>query len=298
MTAAVSARLLPLALAASLLAGCGTVSSVMEPIAFDARCNAAAGAVPRANYVGPYLGVENLLTPGDFARDMYCADAIKARLFPRGYVTVFGSSRIGENNPMCYGSECDAEVKRRNDATYAMVKRFAVLWTARHGRSIPIMTGAGPGLMEAANRGASEAGGPSVGYTTYYDPAGRPTPERPYGGDPAKALNRYVGNGLIFTSVVAREAAMIKHSAAMVITPGGTGTEWETYQIIETIKSRQVLPVPVYFLGDAADWASLQARLDDMARRHVTLRQELAFLRFVGSAEELASALRADLRLD
>src|SRR4051812_39169296 len=103
MSRAVSARLL-LLLAASLLAGCGTVSSVMEPIAFDARCNAGPAA-PRANYVGPYLGVENVLTPGDFARDMYCADAVKTRLFPRGYVTVFGSSRIAENNAICDGSE-------------------------------------------------------------------------------------------------------------------------------------------------------------------------------------------------
>jgi predicted Rossmann-fold nucleotide-binding protein len=292
----VSVRLL-LLLGASLLAGCGTVSSMMEPIAFDARCNAGP-FVPRANYVGPYLGVENVLTPADFARDMYCADVVKTRLFPRGYVTVFGSSRIAETNPLCDGSECDAEVTRSNDATYAMVKRFAILWTARHGHTIPIMTGAGPGLMEAANRGASEAGGPSVGYTTYYDRAARPTPERPYGGDPTRQLNPYVGNGLIFTSVVAREAAMIKHSAAMVIAPGGTGTEWEIYQIIETVKSRQVLPVPVYFLGDASQWASLQARLEDMAKRRVIRRQELAFLRFAGSAEELASALRADLKLD
>lgn len=83
----------------------------------------------------------------------------------------------------------------------------------------------------------------------------------------------------------------------MVITPGGTGTEWETYQIIETVKSRQVLPVPVYFFGDPSHWASLKARLDDMARRRVIRKEEVAFLKFVATPEELAAALRADLKL-
>ena len=161
------------------------------------------------------------------------------------------------------------------------------------------MTGAGPGLMEAANRGAAEGGAPSVGYTTYYDRAANATPQRPYGGDPTKAFNPHVTHGLIFSSVVAREAAMIKHSAAMVITPGGTGTEWEIYQILETVKSRQVLPVPVYFLGDRATyWKALDARLDDMVRRRTVRREELAFLRFVATPEELVAALRVDLRLD
>ena len=290
-----SSRLLPLVVAA-LLSACA--SPTTDRNAAAANCPVAA-TVPNAVYVGPYLGVENLLRPEDMARDFACADAAKARLFPRGYVTVFGSSRIAESNATCDapGRNCDEALKQQNDATYAAVRRFASLWTARHGREVPVMTGAGPGLMEAANRGAAEAGGPSVGYTTYYDRAAQATPERPYGGDAAQALNRHVSHGLVFTSVVAREAAMIKHSAAMVFTPGGTGTEWETFQAVETIKSRQVLPVPVYFLGAPAQWAALQARLDDMARRRVIRREEVAFLRFVATPEELAAALRADLKL-
>lgn len=287
-------RLLPL-LATALLSACAT----SVPDSSATSCPAATAAVPNAVYIGPYRGVENVLRPEDLARDFACSDAAQARLFPKGYVTLFGSSRIAESNAACdaAGGNCDEALKQRNDATYAAVRRFASLWTARHGRDFPIMTGAGPGLMEAANRGAREAQGASVGYTTYYDRAAQPTRERPYGGDPAQALNRYVSHGLIFTSVVAREAAMIKHSAAMVIAPGGTGTEWETYQIIETVKSRQVLPVPVYLLGDASQWATLQARLDDMAKRRVIRKEEVAFLRFVATPEDLVAALRADLRL-
>jgi len=287
-----NARLLPLA-AFLLLAACATPD---RPVA--ARCEAPAN-VPNALYAGPYRGVENAIPPEDMARDFACAEAVKARLFPRGYVTVFGSSRIAESNAACdaAGSNCDEPVKRHNDAMYADVRRFAQLWTAAHGREIPIMTGAGPGLMEAANRGAADAKGPSVGYTTYYDRAAQPTPQRPYGGDPSQALNRYVTHGVIFTSVVAREAVMIQQSAAMVITPGGTGTEWEIFQIVETVKSRQVLPVPVYFFGDPAHWVTLRMRLEDLARRRVVRREELAFLRFVATPEELVAALEADLKL-
>ena len=290
-----SLRLLVVA-GAVLLAACGGLPQ--QRPSFAANCQPTT-PVAHAEYVGPYRGVENLLTPEDIAHDFACADAVQARLFPRGYVTVFGSSRIGENNPACEpgGRNCDEALKQQNDATYAAVRRFAQLWTSRYGRDLPIMTGAGPGLMEAANRGAAEVQGPSVGYTTYYDRSRDATPQRPYGGDAGQALNRYVSHGFVFTSVVAREAEMIKHSAAMVITPGGTGTEWETYQIIETVKSRQVLPVPVYFFGAPSQWASLQARLDDMARRRVIRKEEVAFLRFVATPEELVAALRADLRL-
>lgn len=289
-------RPLPL-LAATLLAGCGSLAPAPAPEAAPA---CAAGGVPNAEYVGPYRGVENRLRPADYARDMHCAEAVKARLFARGVVTIFGSSRIAENNPACDagGANCDEAVKRANDAAYAAVRRFAAVWTARHGRSHPVMTGAGPGLMEAGNRGAREAGGPSIGYTTYYDRAAQPTPERPYGGDPARALNAHVTHGLVFSSVVTREAAMVLHSAAIVIAPGGTGTEWETFQVIETIKSRQVLPVPVYLLGERSHWASLQARLDDMVKRRVIRREEVAFLKFAVTAEELVAGLAADLRLD
>lgn len=267
----------PFMLAATLLlSSCGTVVPASRP---PAACDA--GGVPNALYVGPYLGVENRIAPADYARDFQCADQARARLFPRGYVTIFGSSRIGPDDPV-----------------NAAVRRFASLWTTRHGKAIPVMTGAGPGLMEAGNRGAKEAGGPSVGYTTYYDRAAQATPERPYGGDARQALNAHVTHGLVFSSVVAREAAMVLHSAAIVIAPGGTGTEWETFQVIETIKSRQVLPVPVYLFGDRSHWASLEARLDDMVKRRVIRREEVAFVKFAATPEELAAALRADLRLE
>ena len=156
--------------------------------------------------------------------------------------------------------------------------------------------------MAAGNEGAAAAGGPSIGYTTYYDRFEPPAPidsVRPYVGDPAKAFNEFVSDGLIFTSVAQREAAMIRHSAAIVFAPGGTGTEWEIYQVIETIKSRQQSPVPVYFLGDRTTyWASLDVRIKDLVARKVVRQNELdPFLRFVATPAELVDRLGKDLAL-
>lgn len=256
-------------------------------------------AVPAASYVGAYAGIENVIPAADAARDIHCADAFKAGKYPRGFVTIFGSSRIGKDNRACDAAGLCDETLRENDRIYAAVREFSALWTAKHGRSLPILTGAGPGLMEAGNEGAKAAGGPSIGYTTYYDrPAdpSRSTTERPYGGDAAKAFNAYVSDGLIFTSVVQREAAMIRHSAAIVFAPGGTGTEWEIYQVIETIKSKQQSAVPVYFLGERARyWRSLDARLQDLVARRVVRADELAFLRFAATPAELLDRLGKDL---
>ncbi|MBA2676019.1 LOG family protein [Ramlibacter sp.] len=258
-------------------------------------------AVANASYVGRYAGMENAIPALDAARDIHCADAFKAGKHPRGFVTLFGSSRIAKDNRACDAAgRCD-ETPRENDSIFAAVREFALLWTAKHGRRLPILTGAGPGLMEAANEGAQAAGGPSIGYTTYYDRPAAPaqaSAERPYGGDPSKAFNPYVSDGLIFTSVVQREAAMIRHAAAVVIAPGGTGTEWEIYQVIETIKSGQQAPVPVYFLGDRATvWRSLDARLKDLVARRVVRAEELAFLRFAATPAELLERLASDLGL-
>ena len=272
---------LVLALPLLLLSGCG-VSPLKNGSAQDAE-SCPATDIKAVAYAGPYYGVENAVPAAALARDMHCADAFKAGIAPKGYVTIYGSSRLGESDPV-----------------YALVRQFTADWTRQYGRVLPVMSGAGPGLMEAANRGAAEAGGMSIGYTTYYDrPEGASSdPAKPYGGNAAKALNPYVTHGLVFSSVVTREAAMIKHSAAMVIAPGGTGTEWETYQIIETIKSKQLLPVPVYLIGDkGTHWASLVARLDDMVKRRTIRAEEVAFVKFVGSSSELASALKADLKL-
>lgn len=237
--------------------------------------------VPNASYVGPYLGMENNLSPKDLSRDLFCATDFKQRKFPNGYVTVYGSSRI-----------------QPNEKVYGEVVDFARQWTKAYGDQFPIMTGAGPGLMEAGSRGANEAGGKSIGYTTYYFPLRKndPTGTHPYEGDPTTALNKYVTDGLIFSSVAMREDMMILHSAAVIIAPGGTGTEWETFQILETLKSRQLKPVPVYLIGDQNTyWKSFASRLCAMQSNGLLPPGTLPFFEFLDSPSDIVARLKATL---
>ncbi|MFO6419862.1 LOG family protein [Hylemonella sp. W303a] len=216
--------------------------------------------VPNASYTGPYKGVDNQLSVADLNRDLQCAQNFKTTKYPGGFVAIYGSSRIGEASRLP-----DPVLARQSEALYADVMTFAEAWTRKHGKQYPVMTGAGPGLMEAGNRGALKAGGPSIGYTTYYDPAPR--------GDANEVFWKYKGqdlitDGLIFSSVGIREYAMFLHSAAIVIGPGGTGTEWELFQILEMIKSEQLQAVPIYLVGNKdVHWKSFYDRLDDMVRR-------------------------------
>lgn len=285
-------------------AGAGAAKSSTPPIesiSLNLTCPTSRPGVPNADYLGPYMGVENVIPLKEQAQDVYCSDTFKARNFPLGFVTIYGSSRIREKNAACdaRGENCNESVKAANDVIYRETRNFAYAWTQRHGKKYPIMTGAGPGLMEAGNRGAVEAGGASVGYTTYYDRKPGSDPVKPYGGDPKLALNAYVTHGLIFSSVAVRESAMIKHSAAIVLAPGGTGTEWEIFQIIETIKSRQLTKVPVYLLGNRqTHWRSLEARLKDMVERKTVNAEELSFLKYAETSEDLIRQLGVDLGLN
>lgn len=291
------------------LAGCQTTAPLattpsvenIKSAEIQLSCPTARNIAPNADYVGPYVGVENIIPPTEMAQDIYCSDAFKAANFPLGFVTIYGSSRIREKNAACdsRGENCSDAVGAANDEVYREIKKFAHAWTKRNANRYPIMTGAGPGLMEAANKGAAEAGGPSIGYTTYYDRKADVDALRPYGGDARLALNPYVTRGLIFSSVSVREQAMIKHSAAMVIAPGGTGTEWELYQIIETIKSKQLTKVPVYLVGNRqSHWRSFDARLKDLVDRKTANIEELSFLKYADTAEDLMRQLNADLGLN
>lgn len=271
--------------------------------------------VPEARYIGPYLGVENNIDAYQMAQDMYCADKFYQQ-FKNGFVTIYGSSRIIEQSKVECGTANDEKskvcesLKKANDKIYKDVKAFAFQWNQLHGTDYPIMTGAGPGLMEAGSKGAMEAVKEnaklrSIGYTTYYDKPEsgncgdkpfRTEPGKEYCGDAAKAFKKYknedviLTDGLIFSSVVMREAAMIKHSAAIVITPGGSGTEWEIFQILETIKSTQLNKVPVFIVGEQIHWKSFFDREDDMVRRGTIKKGELPY-KYIENPSDLLKSL-------
>jgi len=267
-------------------------------------CSNSYGVSPafnKAYYVGDYKGADSKLVATDYYRDFHCAEKFIEK-YPNKFLTIFGSSRINGDNKNKHKEQSLYDVAA-NDILYKMTYEFSKQWAKKHGKKYPVLTGAGPGLMEAAAKGAVDGRkSTSIGYTTYYT-------------DQAKCINDFEGSaecgasyvywdnkiiddGLIFTSVSARETAMILHSAAAVITPGGGGTNWEIFQMLEMLKSKQLNPIPVYFLGDRSHWKAYEKYINDMiSRGTIKYKDKRQFVNFVTSTDELMRLLEADLSL-
>jgi uncharacterized protein (TIGR00730 family) len=130
-------------------------------------------------------------------------------------VSVFGSARTPVDHP-------DYEVGLRLGAALARAG-FAVI------------TGGGPGSMEAVNRGASEAGGVSVGLGI----------ELPF----EQSLNEWVDIGINFRYFFARKTMFVKYAQAFVILPGGFGTLDEMFEALTLVQTQKVTRFPVILLG-------------------------------------------------
>jgi uncharacterized protein (TIGR00730 family) len=113
-----------------------------------------------------------------------------------------------------------------------------------------VITGGGPGAMEAANKGASEAGGTSVGLGI----------ELPF----EAGLNPHVDLGVNFRYFFARKTMFVKYSQGFVVLPGGLGTLDELFEALTLVQTRKVTSFPVVMLGTDY-WSGLLAWLRDTA---------------------------------
>jgi uncharacterized protein (TIGR00730 family) len=132
-------------------------------------------------------------------------------------VTIFGSARIGRRNRY-----------------YGAARRLAAE-LARQG--FAIITGGGPGIMEAANRGCREGGGLSIGCNI----------ELPF----EQGLNEYVELGMEFRYFFARKTMFVKYAEGFVIFPGGFGTLDELFEALTLIQTGKVEYFPVVLFGKA-----------------------------------------------
>jgi uncharacterized protein (TIGR00730 family) len=143
-------------------------------------------------------------------------------------VSVFGSARIGEGHRWY---ELGRETGR---------------CLASHG--FAVITGGGPGLMEAANRGAVEGEGISVGLNI----------ELPH----EQYLNRYVNRGVTFHYFFARKLMFVRYARAFVILPGGFGTMDELFESLTLIQTHRIKHFPT-ILVDSEHWAPLLDWIDN-----------------------------------
>jgi uncharacterized protein (TIGR00730 family) len=137
-------------------------------------------------------------------------------------VTIFGSARVPEGDPMYQAAEETARLL--GEAGFA------------------IITGGGPGIMEAANRGARAAGTLSVGLNI----------ELPF----EQGVNPYVDIGIEFRYFFVRKTMFVKYAQGFVIFPGGFGTMDELFEALTLIQTGKVRNFPVILFG-AAYWEGL-----------------------------------------
>ena len=148
----------------------------------------------------------------------------------RPAVTVFGSARIGRASPWY-------------EAARATGQRFA-------GRGWAVITGGGPGLMEAANRGAQEGGGLSVGFNI----------ELPHEQMP----NAYLDISCTFGHFYARKVCFVKPAEGFVIFPGGFGTLDELFESLTLIQTGKTPRFPIVLFG-SEHWRPLIGWLREKA---------------------------------
>ncbi len=173
-------------------------------------------------------------------------------------VTVFGSARFDEHHP-----------------EYKKARRMGEL-LAKAGYTV--MTGGGPGIMEAANRGAFENGGPSIGCNIYL----------PY----EQKANPYLTISITFYYFFVRKVMLVKYSSAFLIFPGGFGTLDELSEAITLILTGKHPPFPVILVGKSYWSGFMQWANEVLVGQGTVSPKEMESLLLVDTPEEALELLR------
>jgi len=176
-------------------------------------------------------------------------------------VTIFGSARVPESDP-----------------TYELARTIARR-LAESG--FAIITGGGPGVMEAANRGCREGGGLSVGCNI----------ELPH----EQGLNRYVDLGVEFRYFFARKTMFVKYADAFVILPGGFGTLDELFEVLTLLQVNRIQPIPVILYGREF-WDGV-LNLQYLADEGTIRDEHLSLVQYAESPQEAWEIIRRFYRL-
>jgi uncharacterized protein (TIGR00730 family) len=170
-------------------------------------------------------------------------------------VTVFGSARITEDSPW-----------------YAAAREVGA-GIAKHG--FAVITGGGPGIMEAANRGATEAGGLSIGCNI----------ELPHEQSP----NPYANLSIDFRYFFVRKTMFVKYSEAFVVFPGGFGTMDELFEALTLIQTSKVQRFPVVLYGSEYWSGLLEWVRGTLAVEGMVSSEDLALVQVVDTTDEVCA---------
>jgi uncharacterized protein (TIGR00730 family) len=173
-------------------------------------------------------------------------------------VSIFGSSRLKPGNRY-----------------YKLTEEIAYL-LAKEG--FAIITGSGPGVMEAANKGAKRAGGHSVGLNIQI-----PLEQKP---------NKYVDMLIDFRYFFVRKVMFVKYAKAFVIMPGGYGTLDEFTEAINLIQTKRISKFPVVLFGSEY-WRGMLDWLKNTVLKHGNInKQDLNIFTLVDSPKEVVEVIK------
>lgn len=166
-------------------------------------------------------------------------------------ITVFGSARFKEDHPF-----------------YQKAREFGKR-IAESG--FTTMTGGGPGIMEAANRGAFENNGKSIGCNI----------RLPF----EQQANPYVQKSVTFEHFFVRKVLLVKYSYAFIIMPGGFGTMDELFEILTLVQTKSVTSFPVVLFGKEF-YKNLVETIEDMEQKGTISKGDMNLLLVTDSVEE------------
>ena len=172
-------------------------------------------------------------------------------------ITVFGSARFTEDHP-----------------SYKLAREMGA---AIANMGFTVMTGGGPGIMEAANRGARDVGGPSVGCNI----------KLPFEQLPSPYLDRVVTMNHFFV----RKTLLMKYSYGFVIMPGGFGTMDEMFEALTLIQTRKVRNFPIVVMGKEY-WTDLCDFMHGMIAGGTINAGDLDLIKFTDSVDEAVAHLQ------
>ena len=167
-------------------------------------------------------------------------------------VTIFGSARVKAEDPFYNKAEM-------------LARRLAQ-------KGFSVITGGGPGIMEAANKGAAEAGGKSIGMNIRL-----PFEQKP---------NPYANISIEYKYFFVRKVMFVKYAVAYVIFPGGFGTLDELFEALTLIQTKRIKSFPVILIGQEYWGGMIEWLRNTMVREDKIVAEDLDFIKIVDDPDE------------
>ena len=209
----------------------------------------------RALLSGPNLRLRDLQLLWSVAKDFMAG--FRALHFVGPCITVFGSARFAEDHPY-----------------YKMAQAMGA---AISKMGFTVMTGGGPGIMEAANRGAKDVKGRSVGCNI----------RLPF----EQSHNPYLDRWVTIEHFFVRKTLLIKYSYGFIIMPGGFGTMDEMFEALTLIQTGKLRGFPIVIMGQDF-WPEMRQFMDHMLKGATISPEDLDLIKWTDSVDEAVAHLK------